>query len=206
MRTGEATKTRILDAAEELLLTHGVAGTSIDRVLERAGTTKGAFFYHFETKDALLLALITRFADQDKDQLGQLLERASKLTSDPLQQLLVLVGLLIEELGKLTEPYRGCLYASFVYQHGLTSPPIVDVVRKAMERWRVVVAEKLRAAVKKHPPARAFDPETVADGLLTAIEGGIVLSKALNDPSLLATQLRHYQTYVELLFANGEKR
>lgn len=112
----------------------------------------------------------------------------------------MVVGLIIEELEQLTTPYHGCLYASFVYQHGLTNPAIVNLVKSAMERWRVVISEKLRAAIAKHSPAREIDANTVADGLLNAIEGGIVLSKALNDPALLATQLRHYKTYVELLF------
>ncbi|NEQ55059.1 MAG: TetR family transcriptional regulator, partial [Leptolyngbya sp. SIO3F4] len=49
-RSGEQTKTQILDAAHELVMGHSLAGISIDKVLAKAQVTKGAFFYHFKTK------------------------------------------------------------------------------------------------------------------------------------------------------------
>ncbi len=65
-KNGEATKTRILDAAEALIMGHGLAGTSIDMVLEKAGITKGAFFYHFKTKSDLARSLVQRYADNEE--------------------------------------------------------------------------------------------------------------------------------------------
>ena len=52
-RDGTMTRTKIMDAAERLILEQGFGGTSIDRVIEGAGVTKGTFFYNFRTKTDL---------------------------------------------------------------------------------------------------------------------------------------------------------
>src|SRR5512134_3862565 len=93
VRDPERTRERILDAAEALILDHGFAATSVEAVVSRAGITKGAFFHHFASKADLARALIDRFARLDREFLAAQLERARRLASDPLQQVLVLIGL-----------------------------------------------------------------------------------------------------------------
>ena len=75
-RAGEATRTKIMDASERLILGQGFAATSIDEIIGRVGITKGAFFYHFPSKNALAMALIERFAEADLSNLHTSLERA----------------------------------------------------------------------------------------------------------------------------------
>jgi TetR/AcrR family transcriptional repressor of nem operon len=60
-KDGTATRTRILDAAEQLMERNGVAGTSVDQILAAAKTSKGAFFHHFESKRDLTTVLMERF-------------------------------------------------------------------------------------------------------------------------------------------------
>lgn len=45
---------RILDAAGKELAAHGYAGTSLNRILEQAGLSKGAAYYYFDNKDDLI--------------------------------------------------------------------------------------------------------------------------------------------------------
>ena len=49
---------RLLDAAEELFATHGFTAATTRQIAELAGTSTGAVFYHFPTKEALLEQLI----------------------------------------------------------------------------------------------------------------------------------------------------
>lgn len=53
------TEVRLLDAAFELFLDQGYHGTSMRQVAARAGITPGAIYNHFESKEALFLALLT---------------------------------------------------------------------------------------------------------------------------------------------------
>jgi AcrR family transcriptional regulator len=54
----EETKTKIMDSAIKLFSTHGFNAASVDDICEEAGISKGAFYHHFESKQALFLALL----------------------------------------------------------------------------------------------------------------------------------------------------
>ncbi|WP_299030172.1 TetR/AcrR family transcriptional regulator [uncultured Thermanaerothrix sp.] len=54
----EETRRRILEAARETFASQGYQATSVAEICQRAGVTKGAFFYHFPTKHTLFLALL----------------------------------------------------------------------------------------------------------------------------------------------------
>ena len=55
---------RVLDAALELFSAHGFEGTSLQDIADRLGVTKAAVYYHFHTKDELLLALVEPAFDE----------------------------------------------------------------------------------------------------------------------------------------------
>ncbi len=54
----DQTRERILRTASELFVERGYAGTSVRDISERLGMTKGSLYYHFASKDDLLVALI----------------------------------------------------------------------------------------------------------------------------------------------------
>ena len=193
-----------MDAAEALILEQGFAASSVDRVIERAGVQKGTFFYHFKTKADLAQALVERYAERDADHLAQTLERAEALARDPLQQLFVFVGLLREEAATLTEPFAGCLYASFLHEAGLFDARTHDAIRGGFQRWRDVLGPRLAAIMERHPPRLPTTPEALIDMALALFEGAFILSKTLRDPQAIATQLDQFRNYLELLFAPAE--
>ena len=54
----EETKTRILESAIKLFSSRGYNKASVDEICREAGISKGAFYHHFESKQALFLALL----------------------------------------------------------------------------------------------------------------------------------------------------
>lgn len=58
------TRTAILDAARLLFTERGYHGSSIDAILDRAGSSKGAFYHHFPDKRAVLEALLSEFEEE----------------------------------------------------------------------------------------------------------------------------------------------
>ncbi len=50
----------MLDAAEKFFVRKGYGATSVDEIAAKAGLTKGAIYFHFEDKNAMLMALIDR--------------------------------------------------------------------------------------------------------------------------------------------------
>lgn len=53
----KSVKSRIVSAAWQLFYEKGYNGTTVDEIIELSGTSKGSFYYYFDTKDELLNTL-----------------------------------------------------------------------------------------------------------------------------------------------------
>lgn len=193
-------KERLLDAAELLILEHGFAGTSVAMIVEQAGVTKGSFFHHFDTKADLGHELIERFADIDRQFLEATMDTAEALSRDPLQQLLIFIGLLAEEFQTGYNPLEGCLFAAYIYQQGVFDSETLSISEKAFLRWRQIVADKLDEITDEYSPSIEVDLDSLADSVSVVTEGGFVTARVLRDPQVMADQLIHLRNYLELLF------
>lgn len=201
-RSGVATRTAILDAAQDLIMAQGYAATSVDQILEATNVTKGAFFYHFKSKVDLALRLMERFGEADTQLLRDTLQRAERLTSDPLQQVLLLVGLYEEMFSELDEPPVGCLFASYCYESNLMTDEVREVIMGSIQNATDLIEKKLRQAAELYPPKADVDLRSVARIWTTMWEGAFVMQRTFVDESIIIDQVRHFRTYVELLFAS----
>ena len=200
-RDATETRTRIMDAAERLVLERGFAGTTVDEIVRRAGITKGTFFYHFDTKADLAHGLVERYAEMDRRHLEEGLERAEDETDDPLEQLVLFVRGFEEQARTLTEPSPGCLFASYCYERGLFDDRTREVVDRAVLRWRERLTAKLREAAASHPPREEMDLEALADTLWALFEGAFILSKTLREPDAITRQLAIYRALLRRTFS-----
>ncbi len=199
-KNGAVTREKILATANTLILNNGFTGTSIDRLIEEVGITKGAFFYHFKSKSALARALLERNARHQGEMLESWMARAEKISRDPLQQLLIFVGQFIEFGDNLKEPYSGCLLASYCYQKEAFDDEVKKMCRDGFLDWRKKVGGKIRQVMEQYPPARPIDPDSLADNMIAVLECAFIISKYLNDTKIVAQQMTHYSYYLENLF------
>lgn len=199
-RKGKDTRERILDTAQALILDRGFAGVSVDQIIQSLGLTKGAFFHHFRNKNDLARTLIQRYSDQGVELFGRTLARAKRLSDDPLQQFLILIGLYVELFEGLSEPYPGCLLASYVYELQQFDEETQAIINIEFALARRELTELIGQIREDYPPRREVDSQSLADGFMSVFEGAFILSKSFNEPEITVQQLRHYKTYVELLF------
>jgi TetR/AcrR family transcriptional repressor of nem operon len=205
-RDGTATRQRILDSAHDLILQEGYAGTSIDQILAQSGVTKGAFFHHFASKDAMAGALFEKYLEADLRVFERTFGRAERLTSDPLQQVLLTIGFMEEIYAPLESAHAGCLLASFAYQNELMTPERRDQSVASFMVWREAFEAKLREAESLYQPVVALDLEAVADMLSVVLEGGYIMSKLLDDGQLVVRYLRVLRSYFELAFGVAKSK
>jgi TetR/AcrR family transcriptional repressor of nem operon len=199
-KNGAETRTELMDAAQNLILAQGFAGTSVDAILERTGLTKGAFFHHFKSKHDLARALVERYAAADIELLERNMERAERLHRDPLQQVLIFLGLYEELAEQLPDPTQGCLLASYLYEAQLFDDSVHEVIRVNVKQWRTRLGKKLREAAKLHQARIPVDLDDLADMATVIVEGAYVMAKATKEPKTVARQLRNLRNYIELLF------
>jgi TetR/AcrR family transcriptional repressor of nem operon len=199
-RDGSATRERILDAAQRIVLERGFAGTSVDSVLAAAPATKGAFFHHFPSKTDLGRALLERYAAADERLLDDFMAAAEAESDDPAEQLVAFIRHFEQAADRITATQPGCLFVSFIYERQLAGDGEDDIIAASIVHWRTRLLDKLVPAARLHPPASAVELPALADHVFTTFEGGFILARAMHDPSHLRAQLGHLRHYLELLF------
>jgi len=197
---GQATKNKLMDIAEKLILNNGFSAMSIDEVIKDAGITKGGFFYHFDSKNALAYSLLQRYREMEAFIFSGLFKRSEELTSDPLQQMLVFVKLFAEMMADMDELHPGCLVASITYESQQVNQQVKNITAEIVLDWRNLFREKINKINLVYPPNADVSSDDLADMLSTIVEGGIIISRALNDSSILVKQLLEYRSYIELLY------
>lgn len=205
-KDGSITRNKIMDVAQQMVLEVGLTGTSVEKVIEQADVTKGTFFYHFKTKHDLAAAMIERYAEQDQHHFHDYIKKAEQLSRDPLQQLLIFIGLFIEMTEKLEDPFPGCLYAAYCYQSGAISKEVMSEVEHMMHFWRDHLSIKFKAITEQYEPRIPVVYSQVADHVLTTFEGAFILSKVMKEPKLASEQLIQCRNYLELLFLSPEEQ
>jgi len=197
---GQATKTKLMDIAERLILNRGFSAMSLDEVIKEAGITKGGFFYHFDSKNDLVYALMQRYRETEAFIFSDLFKRAEELTSDPLQQMLVFVKLFAEMMADMKVLHPGCVVASITYESQQVNEQVRNITTEIVLDWRKLFREHLKKINQVYSPNADVSSDDLADMLSTIMEGGIIISRALNDPSVLEKQLLEYRSYLELLY------
>ena len=201
MARGRDTRKKIMDVAQESVLAKGFDGTSIDEIVANAEITKSGFFYHFRDKNELARALIERHIEVEDQLFDDLLGRAKNLTDDPLQAALVGLKLLAELLEDMPEGHPGCVVATAVYQDRLFDRGVRDANRRAVTGWRKRFRAMFDEIVEIYPVRDGVDLDHLADMVNSVIEGGIIMSRAMGEPSITAQQVMLMRSYVKLLFS-----
>lgn len=198
-KRGEA-RERLLELAEQAVLAKGFAATSIEELVTAAGITRSGFFYHFKDKGELAKALLVRYLEHDKALLDGLFDRADELNEDPLHGFLVALKLFAEMMADLPKAHPGCLAASFCYQDQLFSREIRDLNADGVLAWRQRFRERLDRIAARYPPRRDVDYEALADMAASLVEGGLILGRLLQDPSILPRQILIYRDLIRATF------
>lgn len=105
-----------------------------------------------------------------------------------------------EMMADLLNVHPGCIDAICCYNERLFDWGVRDINRQAVLQWRQRFLQTFEEIVAIYPPREEVDMADLADMVSTCVEGGIVLSKAVNDPKVLARQILLFRSYVKLLF------
>jgi len=81
----EATRRRIIDSAVDLFDELGYGETGLADVLHRAGVSKGAFYYHFDSKEAVATAII----DEHRRRIREAVRKRSDPSEPALEGMIV---------------------------------------------------------------------------------------------------------------------
>lgn len=160
------TKRKIFEAADQLAKKHGIEGISVDSIVETAGVSKGAFYVHFESKDALIVDLVneyTHIADLDyKSFLTSLSDNKGTLD---------ILNLLAERIANYIENNIGCKNMRILYKAHLTkSIDTTSALNYSRELYKVF-EDTLQKGVLRGELRVDIPFETLAKHMVLAIRG-----------------------------------
>lgn len=185
-------RTRLLDAALDLVRRQGWAGTSVDALCAAAGVTKGSFFHHFKTKEALGVAAALHWGART----GAMFAAAPyHRPADPAARVLAYIdyraALLGDDLGACT-----CFAGTLVQEAWASHPALRDACGAVIADHAASLVADVAAA---RPAGAAWTAESLAQFIQAVLQGGFVLAKAGGDMAAARAAVAHLRRYVAMV-------
>jgi len=187
---GRATRERIITAAAALIREQGVAETSLDDVIRRAGASKSQLYLYFNDRAALLREVVAQNADLV---LGVQEPHLSSL--DSWKAIRAWLDSLIN-LQADGGARGGCPIGSLVGQLAETDEQARELLADGFARWEEPLRRGLYSMQKRGKLDPNADPDRLATATLAAIQGGLVLTQTRRDPGQLAIALDAAYAYL----------
>lgn len=195
-------RSRLLEAARDVIRAKGYAATSVDDLCARAAVTKGSCFHHFASKEALGVAAAVFWAETTTTFFAEAPYHAS---DDALDRVLAYVAFrksIIEgDFAEFT-----CLVGTMVAEVHESSPAIREACAAAVFGHAATLAVDIAEAMRARGIASGFTAESLARHTQTVIQGAFVIAKARNDPALARESLDHLHRYIRLLFDHPDRK
>lgn len=191
---GEA-RARLIEAARRLVRHRGFAATSVDDLCAAAGVTKGAFFHHFASKEALGVALIDDWTQMTG---AMFASHPYNFLPDPLDRVFAYLDLRRDILGQPLPDFT-CVAGTTVQEAYESSPPIREAAERSIRSGFNHVLPHLEQALAAHP-VPGVTAEGLAQQIQVAVQGGIIVAKALNGAAPAREAFDHLERYLRLLF------
>ncbi len=190
---------KLLAAATKLIRIKGYTATTVDDLCVEAGVTKGAFFHHFASKDALGIAAARNWAEMT----GALFASASyHQPSDPLDRVFAYIDFR-KALLQGDVPDFTCLVGTMVQEVHRTSDGIRLACADSILGHAATLVEDIAAAKDLYAPDAEWEPASLARFTQAALQGAFILAKAEQGRGFAAESVDHLKRYVDLLFSEA---
>lgn len=186
----------LIAASFTLVRQRGYAGTSVDELCAAAGVSKGAFFHHFESKDALAVAALDRWSE-----VSTALFQAAPYQKhrDPLDRVLGYLdfrkGLLKGDVAQFS-----CLAGTMVQEVYGTHAGIREACDASISGQAATLEADIAEAMKLHGIRSSWSAQSLALHIHAVLQGAFILAKAKGGPDVAAASIDHLRRYIELLF------
>lgn len=200
-RKGLQTRNRILGAAAELILKQGVAGTQIDDVRTSAGVSGSQMTHYFRDKRALVQDVIAWQAGNTLEAhrhpaLGRL---------DSFEAWRRWAEMIVER--QTGRGFRGgCEFGSLAGQLVESEPELRPDLAEGYERWLDLFREGLQLMHDRGDLLPSADPDVLANALLAALQGGLLLAQTLRRADPLRDSLQAAVAHLESFAATPAGR
>ena len=188
---------KLIAAAIATVRYKGFSATSVDEICQAAGVTKGAFFHHFASKEALAVAAAGAWTDMAEQRIFTLPDW-TRLT-DPLDRLMGHIDFRLSMLDGPAEDYT-CFVGTMVQESYNSSDPIRAACDASIRAYAVRLSEDIQQAIDTHGIAEGVTAFSLSYHIQAVLQGAFILAKANGHPVIARDSVMHLKRYVAMLF------
>ena len=200
VRDPERTRERLLQAAFQEVHRSGFQSASIDAILAATNVTKGALYYHFDSKEALGYAIVDEIiAELIRDRW------LHPLLSDG-QPIDILIGIVRRIPARPADVRESCPLLNLSQEMS----PLDEQFRKRLEKlflaWQQGIAALLRKGQSQGTVRRDLKPDEAASFLVAMVEGHAILAKNAQDTKVWEVGIRNIVGWLKSLRTPRQSR
>ena len=169
LASAKGSREKAVEAARQLFFEQGFQATSLAQIYQRAQINPGSLYYHFRSKDDLLLAVLERYLEM---LVPYVMAPAEAAGQGALVRIVALLGGYRHQL-VASEFSLGCPIGALSIEVGATNPSAAELIDQNFLAWHRRVQGWLES-----DGLSATDANELAELALTTMEGAIVLCKA----------------------------
>jgi TetR/AcrR family transcriptional regulator, transcriptional repressor for nem operon len=200
LRDSDRTRERLLQAASREIYRSGFQSASLDTILAVAGVTKGALYYHFDSKEALGHAVVEEIIAPDVH--GKWV-RPFQSGKDPID---ALIGAVRRIPVRPADVRGGCQLNNLAQEMSPLDAGFRKRLAKIFDAWREAVASVLREGQAHGSVRRDVKPADAAGLLIAMVEGYAALAKNAQDPKVIKAGIRNMVGWLQSLRAPGNRK
>jgi TetR/AcrR family transcriptional repressor of lmrAB and yxaGH operons len=171
----DRSRAALVENAATLFRRQGYAATGLNQILDEAGVRAGSLYHHFPQGKQQLAAAVVAAAGADIEQLLRRFLATSRSVADIVDRW---IDLLVA--GLAGDQRDGCPIEPIATESVNASPLVRAASARAFTGWCTAIGDRLRSEGWS-----GSDAETVALGVISLIEGALILSRIAGDPAAL---------------------
>jgi TetR/AcrR family transcriptional repressor of nem operon len=196
----DGARTKLLMAALNVIRAKGYSATTVDELCAGAGVSKGAFFHHFDSKEALAVAAAGHWSQTT----GALFAGAPYHDhADPLDRVLGYIDFRVALIDGPVESFT-CLVGTMVQEAFVASPSIRAACEASIFGHARTLEADIAEAIALYRVSGVSAP-SLAAFTQAALQGAFILAKASGAPEAARDAIAHLRRYFTMLFHASDR-
>ncbi|OIK10980.1 TetR/AcrR family transcriptional regulator [Bacillus sp. MUM 13] len=193
-KKGEETRSRIVKAAAELMFEQGVACTTVEEVQKKAQVSASQLYHYFKEKRSLVQAVIIYQTEQVLST-----QKSWVIQLDSMEALRTWRDAIVQLQN--SRQYRGgCPIGSLASELSDVEPEARYELAAAFMNWEHYIRKGLRTMQERGELSSDANPDELALALLTALQGGLLLTQVRKESLPLEvgldSMLEHISSFI----------
>ena len=193
MAKPSATKDRIINSARHLFWERGFAGTSMADLLNHAGVNSGSFYHFFESKEALLRAVLEMYLRSLRP---VIVDPAFAQTEEPIGRIFAILAGYRERILETGCRY-GCPLGRLALEIDPENRPAHKLITENFRGWIGAIRECIAQLEPMLP--EGTDPDSLATHVLVVMEGAVMLSRSYGSVEPFDRSIAQLRQHFQLL-------